>query len=657
MNAKAYWSPYNAYSGNQSSLTGSQLVLFNDSFEHEKAGTIPDFSYKISPTTTNMSISVINMSGSHNQVLDLNGTGVSLGWPGDALVGHDMTGIFNFSFDFYMNYWYKTSGDPCLQVGLIDVTHTYWNPNVIFEHSLGFPEFYMFPGAYNSTTGNTRLSWLGGNAPFVCGTWYHYSVQVNTYNQSSLFFVNSVATYFEHFSHSVSVFSMIGIMVLGQTDAATIADYRIDNLQVSVTKRSLQTYPDPTDSRTAISIMFDDAYLSSYTNASIIMGSYPGTLVLPIERVRYIGAPAWMDDRMNWSQVQALVNDGWEVMAHSVNHTLPGMLALSTQDQIAQFRLSKLYIQQNLSGYTPIGWAYPFDQCNDATNTIGLQYYAYLRNDENDLGQYALMSDIADSSDMFNLARCIPALVYGYYGYIPTFTHQVTTYDDPNHRYDGNVNNIAFDYFIDKLEENNSRVVTPNEYYQQFRNSQVVEVTGSASSFTTTFDSSHGNFTMDKTWFELPQGSIYGVGSYNITSTGTWGLLGIGTHAQQMTILTSSSKLDLEVNMWSATHRLWAVNSGTANPTVTFTLSGLESGAQYYVKIDGNREHQLWATGSGTISFTYAGPWSEHTFEVVRYNSPSHDMTAFSITFLGIVVVMVLFMLLLMMYEKVKKAV
>jgi hypothetical protein len=120
----------------------------------------------------------------------------------------------------------------------------------------------------------------------------------------------------------------------------------------------------------------------------------------------------------------------------------------------------------------------------------------------------------------------------------------------------------------------------------------------------------------------------------------------------------STGEVNITLERYSvSSSMLWTADPGSADPIVTFTLSGLESGAQYYVKVDGNRVHQLWATGSGTISFTYAGPWSEHTFEVVRYNSPSHDMTAFSITFLGIVVVMVLLMLLLMLYEKVKKAV
>ena len=60
----------------------------------------------------------------------------------------------------------------------------------------------------------------------------------------------------------------------------------------------------------------------------------------------------------------------------------------------------------------------------------------------------------------------------------------------------------------------------------------------------------------------------------------------------------------------------WTADSGTADPVVTFTLSGLESGRMYRLYVDGVASSLLTATG-GTISFTYSGPWSEHQFEIV----------------------------------------
>ena len=57
--------------------------------------------------------------------------------------------------------------------------------------------------------------------------------------------------------------------------------------------------------------------------------------------------------------------------------------------------------------------------------------------------------------------------------------------------------------------------------------------------------------------------------------------------------------------------------TSTSTDTVTFTLSGLESGRMYRLYIDGISSSLLTASGSGVVSFTYSGPWSEHQFEVV----------------------------------------
>jgi hypothetical protein len=100
---------------------------------------------------------------------------------------------------------------------------------------------------------------------------------------------------------------------------------------------------------------------------------------------------------------------------------------------------------------------------------------------------------------------------------------------------------------------------------------------------------------------------------------------------------------------------LWTADPGSADPIVTFTLSGLESGRMYRLYIDGNQDALLTASDSGVISFTYSGPWSEHQFEIIQQYSVYPDVTAGAIAFLGIVVVLVLLMLLLMMYEKAKK--
>jgi hypothetical protein len=58
----------------------------------------------------------------------------------------------------------------------------------------------------------------------------------------------------------------------------------------------------------------------------------------------------------------------------------------------------------------------------------------------------------------------------------------------------------------------------------------------------------------------------------------------------------------------------WSVDS---SQTLTFTLSGLESGRMYRLYVDGESSSLLTASRSGVVSFTYSGPWSEHQFEII----------------------------------------
>ena len=72
-----------------------------------------------------------------------------------------------------------------------------------------------------------------------------------------------------------------------------------------------------------------------------------------------------------------------------------------------------------------------------------------------------------------------------------------------------------------------------------------------------------------------------------------------------------------------------------ASSSVVFTLSDLEIGRIWYnVYADGQRIEQLKANDTGQITFTYSGPWSDHTFEVVRYDpwGPIYDMGPWMLT-------------------------
>ena len=73
----------------------------------------------------------------------------------------------------------------------------------------------------------------------------------------------------------------------------------------------------------------------------------------------------------------------------------------------------------------------------------------------------------------------------------------------------------------------------------------------------------------------------------------------------------------------------YTINVTSTVATIIFVVSGLKSGGgiMYNVYVDGDRIEQI-RCDSGSITFSYSGPWSEHTFEVVAYDpwGPIYDM-------------------------------
>jgi PKD repeat protein len=61
---------------------------------------------------------------------------------------------------------------------------------------------------------------------------------------------------------------------------------------------------------------------------------------------------------------------------------------------------------------------------------------------------------------------------------------------------------------------------------------------------------------------------------------------------------------------------------------VTFTVSGLNSEVGYKVYVDGVEIYQQFK-GQTSLAFSYSGPWSEHTFEVVAWDyTPGTEIQA-----------------------------
>jgi len=104
----------------------------------------------------------------------------------------------------------------------------------------------------------------------------------------------------------------------------------------------------------------------------------------------------------------------------------------------------------------------------------------------------------------------------------------------------------------------------------------------------------------------------------------------------------SDDDVNITVDIWDpltiGSPILRFIGEASAGSIVIFTLSGLESGVYYNVYVDGNRIEQI-RCDSGSITFSYSGPWSEHTFEVEMYDpwGPLYDMGPWMLS-IGVIV-------------------
>lgn len=119
---------------------------------------------------------------------------------------------------------------------------------------------------------------------------------------------------------------------------------------------------EPTQS--AITIMFDDGEDNNYTVAKPIM-----------DNAGFVGSAAIISSAvgdsgyMNQTQIKDLVNSGWEIVSHSVNHE--DMALMTTKQANAEFVKSKNQLQ-NISGTSINNFAYPFGAYNGDLNAQAL---------------------------------------------------------------------------------------------------------------------------------------------------------------------------------------------------------------------------------------------------------------------------------------------
>ena len=123
-----------------------------------------------------------------------------------------------------------------------------------------------------------------------------------------------------------------------------------------------------------LSVTLDDARLSQLTNGLRIMNdlNLVGTLYVATEGVEQATTQATEPRFMTWAGVNAFVQSGWEIGAHT--HTHPHLNELTpaqVEDELSHSR--DLIIQH--TRVMPVSFASPFGDYNDVVVASVMQYY------------------------------------------------------------------------------------------------------------------------------------------------------------------------------------------------------------------------------------------------------------------------------------------
>jgi peptidoglycan/xylan/chitin deacetylase (PgdA/CDA1 family) len=130
-----------------------------------------------------------------------------------------------------------------------------------------------------------------------------------------------------------------------------------------------------------IIITFDDGLQSVYDNAFPIMQTYGlvGFVAViserpsnPLINYTYLNCNS---TSMNWTNLQELVDAGWEIGSHTVNHTIMLSIADNPSEMIYQLNESRNQINGNLTDFEVSNFVYPQASRNETTDEYVSMFY------------------------------------------------------------------------------------------------------------------------------------------------------------------------------------------------------------------------------------------------------------------------------------------
>lgn len=390
-------------------------------------------------------------------------------------IGHALNGLVQLSWDTKFN---------------TNATTNIWKP--FSEIGLGTaakaPEYYINTQSYNATHVKSWLM-MQNSTILERNVWHHMELIIDTGSGTLSWYVNGAFVGMRTGLATPDV-KITHINVRSRGDTNKYMDTYMDNIAISVPRYVIQPVVSE-DTRTCISITFDDGDYSVIENAVDAMYGAPGGLAIPPDAIGGVG-------KMSWGNVSDLVDAGWDVLSHSLSNDF--MTSLSPSAAEYNFRFSKQWIEENITGYSVKGYVYPGHMRNESLDAIGKNYYEYLMTCGPDVGLFprpSLAATTANMRDMFNLAVLVPSLLYGSYGYIASVAHGVKSTPAA---YDTHTD--AFKWFMDTLLENHTKIVSPNQALLAY-NAVYATVSGNSTEFSIRYPSSLGNIKNSSVWVNI----------------------------------------------------------------------------------------------------------------------------------------------------------
>lgn len=318
----------------------------------------------------------------------------------------------------------------------------------------------------------------------------------------------------------------------------TLGYYRqalIDNISISKPCHEVEPFYNSADNRTAITFTFDDNPLSVYENAYPNMTAYGYTGTIAVVST-WVGGVS----KTTWAQLDEMALAGWELAAHSYDHTNHALL---NEAQLrSQYEKSRDSIIENTSQDIVSTYIYPYNGYSNLAIDVASDYFEIVGAPGYDLTRHLTANHYFERVDAFyEHVDKILCTKYSYGGYVELYSHGAV-YD-----YEGSTTDMAaLDYVLPRLYANNSKVITPSESVL-YRNARIAEISGNSTNFQVaypairSFDNTTVSLRLDGNWAEdtyvvLQDGDVYS----RITYSGYGGPLIVTVEEGDYKIMTLS---------------------------------------------------------------------------------------------------------------------